>query len=160
MVTAGMEFKGGDIAEWYLNGELVCPFAREQIPDTDIHHTKSNTFIVLGWVSFSFAGSFAALPHNGRNRWSVPASQENHKVRLLVLPLQSGAIQRYIDAISYGRIVPSIFFNDAYADIRVLDISHNAEGSPSEFVQWMYEAPGPLPVRSINRAQVFARVSS
>ena len=37
---------GGDIAEWYLTGELGCPFARDQLPDTDVHHTMKSTFIV------------------------------------------------------------------------------------------------------------------
>ena len=35
MVSAGMEFLAGDAAEWYLTGELVCPFAAEQLPETD-----------------------------------------------------------------------------------------------------------------------------
>ncbi len=28
--------------------------------------------------------------------------------------------------------MPSIFFNDAYADIKMLDISHEDEGSPAD----------------------------
>ncbi len=48
MISAGMEFKGGDVAELYITGELVCPFAAEQLPEIDVHHTMNNTFIVLG----------------------------------------------------------------------------------------------------------------
>ena len=153
-----MEFKGGDVAEWYLTGELVCPFALQQLPDTDVHHTMNNTFIVLGWVSFSHTGSFASLPFNGSTKqWKVPKNEESHKVRMLVLPLQSSAIQAYIGATSYGRIVPSVFYNDAYADIKVLDIRHDDEGSPADSVQWMYEPPTAVPIRTMNRAQVFAQ---
>ena len=139
MVSAGMEFLGGDAAEWYLTGELVCPFVAEQISETDVHHTMNNTFIVLGWVSFNHAGSFASLPFSGGKPWKIAKNEEAHKVRMLVLPLQSTAIQDYIGAISYGRIIPSVFFNAAYADIKVLDIRHDAEGSPADSVQWMYE---------------------
>ena len=78
-------------------------------------------------------------------------------MRMLVLPLQSPAIQAYIGAISYGRIIPSVLFNDAYADIKVLDIRHDDEGSPADSVQWMYEPPAQVPVRTMNRAQVFAQ---
>ncbi len=74
-------------------------------------------------------------------------------MRMLVLPLQSAAIQAYIGATSYGRIVPSVFFNEAYADIKVLDIRHDDEGSPADSVQWMYEPPAQVPVRTMNRAQ-------
>ncbi len=60
MVSTGMEFKGGDVAEWYLTGELVCPFAAEQLPETDVHHTMNNTFIGLGIVqSRQFFRQFA-----------------------------------------------------------------------------------------------------
>ena len=65
---------GGDIAEWYLTGELGCPFARDQLPDTDVHHTMKSTFIVLGWVSLSFAGSLVSLPFNGREQETVEGS--------------------------------------------------------------------------------------
>ncbi len=54
---------------------------------------------------------------------------------MLVLPLQSTSIQDYIGAISYGRIIPSVFINAAYADIKVLDTRHDDEGSPADSVQ-------------------------
>ncbi len=83
MVSAGIEFKGGDVPEWYLTGELICPFAAEQLPETDVHHTMNNTFIVLGWVSFSHAGSFASLPFYGSGKqWKVSKNEEDHKVRI------------------------------------------------------------------------------
>ena len=38
-------------------------------------------------------------------------------------------------------IVSSVFINDAYPNIKVLDISHDDDGSRADSVQWIYEPP-------------------
>ena len=105
MVSTGIEFKGGDVAEWCLTGELVCRFAPQQLPDTDVQYTMNNTFIVLGWVWFSHAGFFVSvcLLTGARNRGRFRKMEETHQERMFVLPLQSASRQTYIGAISYGR---------------------------------------------------------
>lgn len=66
MVCAGMQFKADDeVPEWYCCGDIVCPFADEQLEDDEVHIAVDNTYLVIGWVTLNCVGSFFALPHNG-----------------------------------------------------------------------------------------------
>ena len=83
MVCAGMQFKDDEVPEWYCCGDIVCPFADEQLEDDEVHIAVDNTYLVIGWVAFNCVGSFFALPHNGSKKtWTVPPKDKN-KVRLL-----------------------------------------------------------------------------
>ena len=112
-----MQFKGFELPEWYICGDIICPFAKEQLEDSGVHATVDNTYLVIGWVAINCVGSFFALPDNGsRKLWTVPTKEWN-KVRLLLLPLTSEGLQRYKNAERPGRITPSTFYEESYGDI-------------------------------------------
>ncbi len=127
MVCARMQFNDDEVPEWYCCGDIVCPFADEQLEDDEVHIAVDNTYLVIGWVAFNCVDSFFALPHNGsRKQWVVPPKDKN-RVRLLLLPLGSAGLQRYKSDEKAGRITPATFYEDSYSDIKVVEATHKDE---------------------------------